>query len=66
MRTLLVIGLWTTMWAKGFAASPSDSLRLTLSDAIALAQRQSSDALAARHTLEAAEWSFRYYKANYW
>ena len=65
MRTLLVIGLWTTMWAKGFAASPSDSLRLTLSDAIALAQRQSSDALAARHTLEAAEWSFRYYKANY-
>ena len=47
------------------AAAETDSLRLTLGDAIALAQRQSSDALAARHSLEAAEWSFRYYKANY-
>ena len=44
---------------------PDDTLTLTLGDAIALAQRQSSDALAARHTLEAAEWSFRYHKANY-
>ena len=65
MKMLLVIGLLATAWARGFAESPSDSLRLTLSDAIALAQRQSSDAMAARHTLEAAEWSFRYYKANY-
>ena len=47
------------------AAAQSDSLRLTLSEAIALAQQQSSDALAARHSLEAAEWSYRYYKANY-
>ena len=47
------------------AAAQSDSLRLTLSDAIALAQQQSSDALAARHSLEAAEWSYRYHKANY-
>ena len=47
------------------AAAQGDSLRLTLSDAIALAQRQSSDALAARHSLEAAEWSYRYHKANY-
>ena len=43
------------------AAAQGDSLRLTLSDAIALAQRQSSDALAARHSLEAAEWSYRYH-----
>ena len=47
------------------AAAQEDSLRLTLSDAIALAQQQSSDALAAKHSLEAAEWSYRYYKANY-
>ena len=47
------------------AAGQTDSLRLTLSDAIALAQQQSSDALAARHSLEAAEWSYRYHKANY-
>ena len=47
------------------AAAQGDSLRLTLSEAIALAQQQSSDALAAKHSLEAAEWSYRYHKANY-
>ena len=47
------------------AAAQRDSLRLTLGDAIALAQQQSSDALAAKHSLEAAEWSYRYHKANY-
>ncbi len=44
---------------------PTDTLRLTLSDAVRMAQEQSADALAARHTLESAEWSFRYHKANY-
>lgn len=43
----------------------ADTLRLTLAETVELAQRQSNDALAARHTLEAAEWSYRYYKANY-
>ena len=47
------------------AAAQGDSLRLTLSRAIELAQQQSSDALAARHSLEAAEWSYRNYRANY-
>ncbi len=46
-------------------AEPADTLRLTLGEVVALAQRQSSDALAARHQLEAAEWSYRYYRANY-
>ena len=65
MRTLLVIGLLAATGLQGFAESPSDSLRLTLGDAIALAQQQSSDALAARHTLEAAEWSYKNFRANY-
>jgi outer membrane protein TolC len=65
MKVWLIILLIVTIRTEGSAGLPSDSLRLTLSDAIALAQRQSSDALAARHTLEAAEWSYRYYKANY-
>ena len=65
MKVWLIILLLVTIRTEGSAGLPSDSLRLTLSDAIALAQRQSSDALAARHTLEAAEWSYRYYKANY-
>ena len=47
------------------ATAQTDTLRLTLSDAIRLAQQQSSDALAARHSLEAAEWSYRYHQANY-
>ena len=42
-----------------------DSLRLTLGEAIRLAQQQSGDALAARHQLEAAEWSYRNHRANY-
>ena len=62
---LLFLLLFATIGAEACAGLPSDSLRLTLSDAIALAQQQSSDALAAKHSLEAAEWSFRYYKANY-
>ena len=65
MKVWLIILLIVTIRTEGSAGLPSDSLRLTLNDAIALAQRQSSDALAARHTLEAAEWSYRYYKANY-
>lgn len=65
MKAYAIILLLVTIRTEGSAGLPSDSLRLTLNDAIALAQRQSSDALAARHTLEAAEWSYRYYKANY-
>ena len=65
MKVYAIILLLVTIRTEGSAGLPSDSLRLTLNDAIALAQRQSSDALAARHTLEAAEWSYRYYKANY-
>ena len=42
----------------------TDSLQLTLSEAIRLAQEQSSDALAARYSLEAAEWSYRYHQAT--
>ena len=44
---------------------PTDTLQLTLAEAVRMAQEQSADALAARHTLESAEWSFRYHKANY-
>ena len=36
-----------------------------LSETVEMAQRQSNDALAAKHSLEAAEWNYRYYQANY-
>lgn len=65
MRRWLVLFLLATSVVHGAAASPADSLQLTLAEAIALAQRQSSDALAARHTLEAAEWSYKNFRANY-
>ena len=65
MRIWLVIVLLTATRLQGFAELFPDSLELTLSDAIAMAQRQSSDALVARHSLEAAEWSYRNFRANY-
>ena len=42
-----------------------ESLLLTLSETVEMAQQQSNDALAAKHQLEAAEWNYRYYQANY-
>ncbi|MBR3453919.1 MAG: TolC family protein [Bacteroidaceae bacterium] len=65
MRIWLFILLLAITRTHCFSESLPDSLRLTLTDAIALAQRQSSDALAARHALEASEWSYRYFRANY-
>lgn len=47
------------------ATMTSATLDLTLSGAISLAQEQSSEARAARHTFLAAEWNYKYYKANY-
>ena len=43
----------------------TDTLKITLAEAIATAQRESSDARAAHHTLLAAEWSYKFFKANY-
>ena len=36
-----------------------ESLLLTLSETVEMAQQQSNDALAAKHSLEAAEWNYR-------
>lgn len=47
------------------AFAQTDTLKITLAEAIATAQRESSDARAARHTLLAAEWSYKFFKANY-
>ena len=65
MKVKTIITLIAGVMTIEQAAAQGDSLRLTLNDAIALAQQQSSDALAARHSLEAAEWSYRNHQANY-
>ena len=43
----------------------ADTLSLTMAEAIRMAQEQSAEAQSARHQLAAAEWSYRYHKANY-
>lgn len=40
-------------------------MALTLQQAIELAQKQSPDAVSARHAFMSAYWNYRYYKANY-
>ena len=73
MRTTIFLSILLTASVAAATPTPQDSghhlvadtLRLTLAETVELAQRQSNDALAARHTLAAAEWSYRYYKANY-
>lgn len=52
-----------TIWAEAHA--DSDTLRLSLGEAIAVSQRQSAAAQSAKHAFLAAEWQYRYYKANY-
>ena len=42
-----------------------DSLRLTLDEAVALARKQSPQAVAARHQYRAAYWNWRTFKADY-
>ena len=60
-RMIFLFSVWCA-WAM---AEGADTLDITMMEAIRLAQEQSSEAQAARHQLESAEWSYRYYKANY-
>ena len=46
-------------------ATGKDTLRLTLRDAVELAQRQSPSVQSARNTYLAAKWNYRYHLANY-
>ncbi len=47
------------------AKAQEETLSLTLSQAITIAQEHSPEAQAARHTYRAAYWNYRFYKANY-
>ena len=46
-------------------SAQEETLNLTLSQAIEIAQENSPDAEAARHTYRAAYWNYRFYQANY-
>lgn len=57
-----------TLLLPGGARAEGDAreeLTLTLEEAVRMAQEQSPSAVSARHTLRAAEWNYRYYKADY-
>ncbi len=58
-RIFLAILLFTACIAYG------DTLTLRLPETITMACERSSDARAARHTFLAAEWSYKFHKANY-
>ena len=46
------------------SAYPQDTLRLTLSETIHMAQEQSPQAIAARHSFRAAYWNWRTFRAQ--
>lgn len=68
-RNLAILFLFLQMFIEnGYAdnkAGGKQELQLTLEQVVRLAQEQSPSAIAARHTLEAAEWNYKFYKANY-
>lgn len=47
------------------AVAYGDTLTLRLAETITMARERSYDARSARHTLLAAEWSYKFHKANY-
>lgn len=61
IRTILIIAVGLT----SMTVSAQDTLQLTLAQTIALAQKQSPSAIAAKHTLRSAYWTYRYYQASY-
>jgi len=62
MKNLIITGLITLM---PIMAVAQDTLRLTLSQAIEIAQKQAPQAISAQHSLRSSYWSYRSFKANY-
>ena len=64
MRKIICI-LMVLAACSSAAAAETDTLVLSLQDAIRLAQEQSPSAQSARNTFLAAYWNYRYFRANY-
>ena len=60
-KTLLIAAIFLAIKA----SAQEETLSLTLNQAIEIAQENSPEAEAARHTYRAAYWNYRFYKANY-
>ena len=61
MRKILFIILFFLV---GHASAQENELRLTLSQAIEMAQAHSPEAEVARHTYRASYWNYRFHQAN--
>ena len=62
MKKLIVI---TALLCAFQAQAQEETISLTLSQAIEIAQQHSPEAQVARHTYRASYWNYRFYKANY-
>ena len=62
MKKLIVIA---ALFLAGKTSAQEETMSLTLEQAIEIAQENSPEAEAARHTYRSAYWSYRFYKANY-
>lgn len=65
MRYITQFVLWLVCAVVPLQAASDDRRTLTLDETIAMAQANSPDAQAARHTYRAAYWNYRSYRANY-
>lgn len=64
MKNYILLGLLLFFAMEGYGQG-SDRMRLTLDQAIVLAQKQSPDILVARHSFRSSYWNYCFYKANY-
>lgn len=65
LKYIVALIVTLILGANAHAENGADTLRLTLQDAIRLAQQNSPSAQSARHQYLAAYWNYRYFKANY-
>ena len=65
MKQQLSIALLLSALSLTAGAQEKQVLTLTLSEVIRMAQEQSPSAVSARLNRESAEWSYKFYKANY-
>lgn len=63
IQTLSIVGIVANFLS--INAQQTQPIQFTLAEAIHVAQENSPEAKAARHTFRAAYWNYRFYKANY-
>lgn len=65
MKLYCIIALSLLLRPETATAQQKESITLSLQQAIEIAQENSPEAQAARHTYRAAYWNYRFFRANY-